>query len=46
MFKVVLLNKDNNKTFEKTFDSFYLYQNFVRKTKHSKKLRIISLQEN
>ena len=45
MFEVILLNKNGEK-FKKTFDSYYLYNDFLRKVKRSKTLKIISFSEN
>ena len=42
MFEIKLLDKTTNKTFVKTFDSYYLYQKFLNKCKHSKKLQLLS----
>lgn len=41
MYEIVLLN-DVGKRFTKIFDSEYKFNNFLRKVKHSKKLKIIS----
>ena len=43
MFEVVLLNKDGKK-FSKFFESQYLYEQFLRKAKRSKTLKIISFR--
>ena len=42
MFEVKLLDKSTNKTFIKTFKSYYLYNKFINKCKYSKKLQLIS----
>lgn len=42
MFEVKLLDKTTNKTFIKTFESYYLYNKFINKCKYSKKLQLIS----
>ena len=40
MFEIVLLN-EKNKKFKKTFTSYFLYNKFLQKAKHSKKLTIL-----
>ena len=42
MFTIKLLDKKTNKSFEKKFDSFYLFNKFLAKVKYSKKLVILS----
>lgn len=42
MFTIKLLDKKTNKSFEKKFDSFYLFNKFLLKVKYSKKLVILS----
>lgn len=41
MFEIVLLN-EKGKKFTKTFESQYLFENFLNKAKRSKTLKIIS----
>lgn len=41
MYEIVLLNKNGEK-FSKFFNSEYLYNNFLRKAKHSKILTVVS----
>ncbi len=41
MFKIVLLNVATQQTFEKEYDSYYLYNKDLNKYKHSKKLMIV-----
>ncbi len=42
MFVIKLLDKKTNKSFEKIFDSLYLFNKFLIKVKYSKKLQILS----
>lgn len=42
MFTIKLLDKKTNKSFEKKFDNFYLFNKFLAKVKYSKKLVILS----
>lgn len=46
MYEVELLNLQNNKVFTKIFWSSYLKDNFVRKCKYSKKLKVLSIIDN
>lgn len=41
MYEIVLLNKEG-KRFSKFFNSEYLFNEFLRKAKHSKTLKIVS----
>mgnify|MGYP006908796924 CR=1 FL=1 len=41
MFELELLDLSTNKRFTKQFTSYYLYQKFKNKLKHSKKLIMI-----
>lgn len=43
MYKVEVLNLLNNKLFEKWFYSPYLLEEFKRKCKYSKKIKILSI---
>lgn len=45
MFKIKLLDKTTNKVFEKTYDSYYLYNKDLIKYKHSKKLKVLATEE-
>lgn len=45
MFIIKLLNKETNKTFEKKYKSFYLYNKDLCKYRHSKKLQVISTEK-
>lgn len=46
MYEVELLNLKTNKIFTKIFWSPYLKDNFVRKCKYSKKLKVLSITDN
>ena len=46
MYEVELLNLETNKTFKKVFWSLYLKDNFVRKVKYSKKLKVLCITDN
>lgn len=46
MYEVELLNLDTKKTFTKVFWSEYLKDNFVRKCKYSKKVKVLSIIDN
>lgn len=41
MWEIILLNKDGDK-FSKTFTSEYLYNKYLNKVKHSKKITVLS----
>lgn len=41
MFEIVLLNKNGEK-FSKKFESYYLFEKFLNKVKHSKNLTLVS----
>lgn len=42
MYECTVLNLLNNKEFTKTFSSPYLLNNYIRKVRYSKKLKLIS----
>lgn len=42
MFTIKLLDKKTNKSFEKKFDSFYLFNKFLAKVKYSNLYFVIS----
>lgn len=46
MYEVELLNLKTNKKFTKIFWSPYLMNNFIRKCKYSKKLKLIYVKDN
>jgi len=46
MYEVKLLNLETRKTFTKTFWSTYLKDNFIRKCKYSKTLKVLSVIDN
>lgn len=41
MYEVTCLNENGDK-FSKTFDSYYQYEKYLNKVKHSKKLTLLS----
>lgn len=41
MFEIKLLDLGKNKTFVKTYSSYYVFQKELAKFKHSKKLQVI-----
>lgn len=41
MVELVILNLENNKTFARKFNSPYLAEQFKRKAKYSKKIKVI-----
>ena len=41
MFEIVLLNKNGEK-FTKKFNSYFLFEKYLNKVKHSKVLKLIS----
>ena len=43
MYKVILLDIETNKTFEKQFNSEYKLRNFINKVKRGKKLKILGV---
>lgn len=45
MFKIKILDKTTNKTFTKSFTSYYIYNKFVSKLKYSKKLVVLSTEK-
>lgn len=45
MYIIKLYDKTTKKSFEKSFKSFYIYNNFKKKLKYSKKLVILSTEE-
>lgn len=45
MYEVELLNLENKKTFTKVFWNKYLKNNFVRKCKYSKKLKVLGISD-
>lgn len=46
MYEVEVLNRTNNKTFIKKFNSSENLYNFVRKVKYSKTLTLLSITNN
>lgn len=46
MYELVILNLKNNQKFSKTFNSPYLLNNFKKKAKHSKDIKIIAEFKN
>lgn len=45
MYIIKLYNRETKKSFEKSFESFYIYDKFKKKLKYSKKLVILSTEE-
>lgn len=43
MYRVLLQNLKTNETFEKTFDSPYLKDQFIRKCRYSRKVVVIGV---
>lgn len=41
MYEITMLNSNGEK-FSKTFDSYYLYNKYLQKVKHSKKVTVLS----
>ena len=41
MFEIILLNEKGEK-FSKKFESYYLFEKFLNKVKHSRKLTLVS----
>ena len=46
MYEVELLNLENNKTFTKVFWNEHLKNNFVRKCRYSKKVKVLCVIDN
>lgn len=46
MYEVTVLDLKNGKKFSKTFNSLYLLNNFKKKAKHSKDIKIIAEFKN
>lgn len=46
MYELVILNLKNNQKFSKIFDSLYLLNNFKKKARHSKDIKIVAEFKN
>jgi len=46
MYELVILNLKNNQKFSKIFNSLYLLNNFKKKVKYSKDIKIIAEFKN
>lgn len=46
MYEVTILNLENGKRFTQTFNSLYFLEQFQKKCKHSKKLKIVAISKN
>lgn len=45
MYEVTILNLENGKTFRKTFTSLYFLEQFKKKSRKSKNIKIIAISK-